>query len=281
MQSIRRTLLAFPGRLLLIFWTVLTLAPFVLIFLLSFRTNADVFNYPLGFGGSFNPENYATAWNGDVLAAPMSSYFVNTGIAAGAAIVLSLGVGSLAAYFATKLAPRAKAAFLAIFLVAQVVPFILIVIPYFQVFNFFGLLSNPLATGAIYGVLALPTTVLVMHAFFSDFPVELAEAAACDGLSEMRVFIQIVMPLSKGSVFAVGMLNLIYVWGEAQLGVVLLQDPSSQTVSVGMLGFQGMYQTNFGALFAGLSIAAIPLIVIYLIFNRTITKGIALGGVSR
>lgn len=269
------------GQILLIAWTLLTLLPFLLIAVSSLRDNAGLFNYPLGIGGSYHPSNYATAWKGPSGTTGMVTYFRNTGLAAVVALLVTLTFGTTAAYFATKLSQRSRSAFLAVFLGGQVVPFVLILVPYFQVFNALSILSNPAALGVAYGVLTLPTTVLVLNSFFTDFPQELIEAATVDGLGEFSAYLRIVLPLSKGAITAVGMLALIYVWGEAQLGVVLLQSPQSQTVTVGLLGFQGQFTSDLGPLFAGLSIASIPVIVIYLIFNRFITKGIALGGVFR
>jgi ABC-type glycerol-3-phosphate transport system permease component len=269
------------GQTLLIIWTLITVIPFVLIGVFSLRNNTDIYAYPLGIGGSYSVSNYAIAWNGPNTGAGMVDYFRNTGIAAVVALLVTLTVGTTAAYFATKLRPRARSAFLAIFLGSSVVPFVLILIPYFQAFNAIGLLSQPAAIGVAYGVLTLPTTVLVLNSFFSDFPQELIEAGTVDGLGEFAAYLRIVLPLSKGALSAVGILALVYVWGEAQLGVVLLQSPSSQTVTVAMLGFQGQFVSSLGPLFAGLSLATIPVIIIYLIFNRFITKGIALGGVFR
>jgi raffinose/stachyose/melibiose transport system permease protein len=280
-MAIRSFAATLPGRVALILWTILALAPFVLIVLLSFRSNTDIYKYPLGVGGTYHPENYAMTWNGTTLGVGMADYLRNTGIAAGVGLAVSLAVGSTAAFFATKLTRKARDVFIALFLAAQVVPFVVIVVPYFQAFNALYLLSQPAALGVVYGVLALPTVVLVMHSYFSDFPTEILEANAVDGLSEFRSYIVMVLPLSKAALIAAGMLVLIFIWGEAQLGVVLLQDGTSQTVSVGMLGYEGTFVTNLGALFAGLSIAMVPLIVVYLVFQRFVTKGVALGGVSK
>jgi ABC-type glycerol-3-phosphate transport system permease component len=121
----------------------------------------------------------------------------------------------------------------------------------------------------------------VLNAYFTDFPKELVEAAKVDGLGPMGVFLRIVLPLSRGSITAVTLLLIIGVWGESQLAIVMLQDGASQTAAVGILGFVGLYTANYGALFAALTIMSVPIITLYLIFSRYITRGIALGGVSR
>lgn len=278
---VRRYLGLTIGQILLIAWTALTLLPFALILTFSLRNNAGLFTNPLGLGGTYHPENYITAFNGPGDTAGMTQFFTNTATAAVLALVVTLTLGSMAAFFATKLGPRLRAAFIMVFLIGQVVPFVLVIVSYFQAANALSLLNQPALLGVIYGVLAMPTTVLVLNSYYADFPTELIEAAVVDGLGEFAAYLRIVLPLSKGALTAVGMLTLVYVWGEAQVGIVMLQTPQSQTVSVGMLGFQGQFTTDLGPLFAGLSLATVPVVILYLIFNRFVTKGIALGGVFR
>jgi ABC-type glycerol-3-phosphate transport system permease component len=266
---------------LLILWTLIVIVPFILILLLAFRTNADIFAYPLGIGGEFILDNFVAAWEGPVGGSGLTVYFANTAIVAVAALATNLVAGLPAAYFARTLSRRGRAWFLRTFLVAAVVPLVLLVIPYFQIFSSIGALNSPVLVGVAYGVIALPTTVLLLHSFFIDFPEELVEAAAIDGLTAFGSFLRIVLPLSKGAIFAVSLLALVFVWGESQLGIVLLQSSEEQSVAVGLLGFRGQWTSQLGPIFAGLSIASIPIIVIYLVFNKYITKGIALGGVFR
>lgn len=262
----------------LVAWTVLVIVPFVLIVLLSFRDNSDIFSNGLGLSGELSLDNYVTAWNGASGSGAMSTYFTNSIIVALTALAVSLSAGVTGAYFATHMTARGQAAFLRVFVVATVLPLVMLIVPLYQGFNVLGVLNQPVAVGVAYGAITLPTTVLVIYSFFVDFPKELLEAAALDGLGAWRTYWTIVLPLSKGAIVGVGMLTLIFVWGETQLGVVLLQSPASQTVPVGLLSFQGQFTSNYGALFAGLAIASIPVIAVYLIFNKQISKGITLGG---
>ena len=120
-----------------------------------------------------------------------------------------------------------------------------------------------------------------MHAFFVDFPPELREAAAIDGLGHVTTFTRIVVPLSQSPLLAVSLLNLIWVWGETQIAIVLMQRAASQTIPVGVLTFQSTFQSNLGPIFAGLSLATIPVMVVYLVFNKTISRGVSMGGTFR
>lgn len=265
----------------LILWTMLIVGPFLLILLLSLRNQRDIFAYPLGFGGDLTFNNYVDAWNGPVGGQGLATYAVNSLVIAVVALIVSLGFGVPGAYFGTYLSPRPQRLFLLIFVVAIVVPFALLVVPLFQIFDTFGLTSNPVAVGVAYGAMSVPVTVLIMYSYFVDFPRELTEAAQLDGLSPIGTFLVIVMPLSKGALFAVSLLALIYIWGESQLGIVLLQASGSQSIPVGLLGFRGQWNVELGPIFAGLTMASLPIILIYLAFNKSISKGIALGGVFR
>lgn len=276
-RSAPRWLLQIP----LVAWTAIVIVPFVLITILAFRPQRDIFAYPLGIGGVFTIDNFVAAWNGPVGGTGLGIYLANSAAIALSALAVNLTVGSIASYFATMLPPRQRAWFLRVFVVSTIVPVILLLVPYYQVFDSFDLISNPVAVGVAYGVITLPTTVLVLHAFFRDFPQELIEAASMDGLGPFRAFVRIVLPLSSGALVGVSLLALIFVWGETQLGISLLQDPSSQSVPVGILQFQGQFSVDLGPIFAGLAIASVPIIIVYLIFNRFIAKGIALGGVFR
>lgn len=268
-------------QLSLVVWTLVILVPFCLILLLSLRSTFAIYANPLGLRGEIVWGNYREAWAGPPGGAGLGTYLRNSVVVAVTALAVALSVGVTSAYYATMLPPRGRSVFLAVFFLGSAVPVVVLLVPFFQAFSALGVLNQPVPVGVTYGVLSLPTTVLVMHAYFLEFPPELREAAAVDGLGEVRVFLKIVLPLSKGAITAVATLVAIYVWGETQLGIVLMQSPQSQTVPVGLLGFQGQYISNQGPLFAGLALTALPVLVLFLVFSRFITKGIALGGVFR
>lgn len=270
---LRRAIVQFA----LVIWTGLVLVPFALIALLSIRSNADIFANGLGIGSDVRLGNYAVAWNG-VTGFGMSTYFLNSIVAALFALAIAIAAGASCAYFSTFMPRRMRDILIRTFIVASVMPLVLMIVPLYQFYNAWGILNQPWAVGVAYGAIALPTTFLILQAFYSDFPKEIVEAAFIDGSGQLRTFVQIVLPLSKGAITAVSMLILVFVWGETQLGVILLQRLASQTVPVGLLSFQGQWSTNLGALFAGLSIAAFPIMVIYLIFNKQVAKGVAMSG---
>jgi raffinose/stachyose/melibiose transport system permease protein len=264
--------------LLKLLWTLLIIVPFVAMILLAFRSLAAIYNDPLGLSGAWVPENFQEAWRGPPGGVGFSRYARNSLLVAGIALVVSGVFGAFAAYFTAALRPKWRRRIMLVPLVATTVPSIAMLIPFFQAFNALGTLNSPTALGVLYGVLCLPPTMLIMHAFFLDFPHDVREAAAIDGLGPVGTFLRIVLPLSTGSIGAVSLLNLIWVWGETQVGLVLLQTADAHTIPIGLLSFQGKWVSNPGALFAGLTMATVPIVVLYLFFHRSITKGVSLGG---
>jgi len=270
------------SQLWAIVWSLLAAVPFVLIILLAFKSNTDIFTNPLGIiGVEWSPQNFVEAWTGPPGGQGFAVYLLNSAVVVIVAITGCVLLGAFTAYFATLASARVRTAVIRGFLAATTLPLIMLLIPYYTAFNAANVLGQPWALGVVYVAVCLPTCVLILHSFYLGFPPELREAAALDGLGIVRTFLTVVLPLSKGPLVAVGMVNGFFVWGETQLAIVLLQSPESRTIPVGLLDFQGQFGANTGAIFAGLTMATVPLIVVYLIFNRSIAKGVALGGVFR
>jgi ABC-type glycerol-3-phosphate transport system permease component len=263
------------------FWTFLVLVPFVLIMLFGIKSTNDIVSKPLTV--IFSPvwNNFSVAWHAGPGSAGMGIWFYNTFVLVGVALLVSLGAAIPPAYFTIFLPKKINQRVRVLILMGTTVPIILLVIPYFKTFDALGLLNVPAATGVVYGVLAIPTTFLLMNRFFVDFPREVLEAGLVDGLSNVRIFTKLVLPLSVGQIISVGILTLIWAWGDSQIAIVLLNKQPSQPISVGMLSFVGDFSTNLGATFAGLTLAAIPPIIIYTVLSKFVTKGIALGGITK
>jgi ABC-type glycerol-3-phosphate transport system permease component len=264
-------------------WTALILLPFFFVSLFGLKSNTAIFANPLGIF-DFVPQwqNYVTAWNaGPSSDATIGVFFMNSAIIAITALLTSLGVAVPAAYFTSFLTRQWNQRILLAVIAGTVVPIILLVIPYFRAFNELGLLNNTVATGIIYGSLNIPTAFLLMNRFFIDFPREILEAALLDGLGPLGTFLKLVLPLSKGPIVAVSILNLVFAWTDYQISIVLLNRRDSQPISVGLLSFIGDFSADYGPMFAGLALASLPVLLLYIIFSRYITKGIALGGMSK
>jgi raffinose/stachyose/melibiose transport system permease protein len=274
------------GRLIayaaVIFWTLLVLFPFVSVAFFALKSNAAIFSNPIALWG-FEPQwqNFAVAWNAGPGQSNIGVFFLNSAIIAVTALTVSLSISVPAAYFTSFLSTKTNRRILLFVIAGTVVPIIMLVIPYFRAYNALGLLNNPMATGLIYGILNIPTAFLLMNRFFIDFPREVLEAGLLDGLGPVRTLFKLVLPLSKGQIVAVSILNLIFAWTDYQISIVLLNRRDAQPISVGMLSFIGDFSASYGPMFAGLTLASLPVLILYIIFSRYVTKGIALGGISK
>ena len=262
-------------------WTALVLVPFFFILLFGTKDTSDIYGKPLSLIYKPHFQNFASAWNVGGVNGAIGKWFINTGLLVTVALVVSLCVAVPAAYFTIFLPQKTNRKVMVTVLGGTVVPTILLVIPYFKAYNQFHMLNKPIFAGLAYGVLAIPTTFLLMNRFFLDFPREVLEAGLLDGLSNSKIFRKLVLPLSVGQIVSVGILTLIWAWGDSQIAIVLLQTQDSQPISVGMLSFAADFTTNLGATFAGLSMAAIPPVILYIILSKYVTKGIALGGITK
>jgi len=142
------------------------------------------------------------------------------------------------------------------------------------------MLSNPIALGVIYGALVAPIAAVLMRAYFSSFPLDLIEAARADGAGELHTFLRIVLPLSRGALVAVGLVQGIFLWNELGLAATLLLDPGSRTLPIGMSLFQGQAVVDRGAQFASLVMMVAPIVLLYIVFSRQITTGLRVGGLK-
>jgi ABC-type glycerol-3-phosphate transport system permease component len=264
------------GYAVLILWAIMTIGPFVEMLLLSLKSNFGIYADPFGLTG-FAPANYLVAWNGPLGQVGFVTYFVNTVEVAVLAVVFGVGFGVLAGYSLARTGGRLSNILFRLFALSLSIPLVVAVIPIYEMLENWQLLDTQIGIALVYGAFIVPTATVIMRSFFATFPKEMLEAATLDGCSELGLLWRIVLPLSKGGLVGVIILSLIYVWGEVQFAIVLLNSPESKTLAVGLLGFQGQFLTNEGALFAGLAMATVPILVAYLLLQRNITKGLTLG----
>lgn len=222
--------------------------------------------------------NFAYVWDEYHL----GSFFFNsifvTAISTFTAVLLS----AMTAYVIARIPFRGNQVLYFIYIASMMVPIILTLVPLFFLVNDIGLYDSRWAMILVYIVGAIPFGVFVLTAFYRTLPKELEEAAAIDGCSNYGVFFRIMLPLSKPGLIAVAIMTILTVWNEFIIGTVLVFDSSNYTLPIGiyMMNTQMQYKTEWGALFAGLVISMVPVMIIYAIFQRQITSGITAGAVK-
>jgi ABC-type glycerol-3-phosphate transport system permease component len=263
--------------LLAIVWAVIAVAPVVVALLSSVKSNTQLVIDPTGWPRPWQWSNYRLAWHGPDFGEPIWRLAKNSVIATGVGILLGLGSGTLAAYAVARTPGRIFDLANRYFVLLITVPAVVTWVPLFSLAKDLNILSSPLWLGVIYAALTVPMAAVLMRAYFAGFPLDLIEAAKVDGASEWRAFVRVVLPMSRGTLVAVGLVQGISLWNELGLAAVLLIEPSSRTLPIGLTLFQGQQVVDRAGQFASLVLMIIPIVALYVIFERRVTEGMRLG----
>ncbi|TQM11534.1 carbohydrate ABC transporter permease [Pseudonocardia kunmingensis] len=256
--------------------TALTMVPFVWVVLSAFKDEGEIFGSPLGLPQNWTWVNFVTVWTSGGFA----GYFVNSLVVAVAATALIVLVACPAGYVFGKLATRLTDRLFYLLLFTITLPIEAIVVPVFYQFRSMGLVDTRLGLVLILVATGTPLGVFITRSFFRDLPDSLAEAAKIDGASDWRTFLSVMLPLAKPALLAVAVFSFLAAWNEYLLALLLLFDDTARTIPVGLTQFQGQYSSDYGALFAGIVLAMIPSILVYVFLQRSFTRGLLAGSVK-
>jgi ABC-type glycerol-3-phosphate transport system permease component len=219
-------------------------------------------------------QNFINAWNRSRL----SEYFLNSVVTTAGAVALLLLVSSLAGFaFAMLRFPYRKLLFIVI-LASLMIPVQVVLVPFYRTIVTLGLINTRIGLIISYTSFFLPFCVYLMTAFYSALPRELVEAARMDGAKLIQIWWHVMLPLGKPALITLGILNTLYCWNDVLISLLVLQ--KERTLMVGIAALKGEYTTNVPLLMAGIVIAAAPIVIIYVIFQRRIVNGIATGAVK-
>ncbi|MCO8274331.1 carbohydrate ABC transporter permease [Actinoplanes sp. TRM 88003] len=259
-------------------WAVVTALPLLWAVISSFKTDDEILNSPWSLPASPQWDNWARAWT----AASIGRYFLNSLIVVGSALVLTMLLGSLVAYALARYEFRGNRAIYYTFVAAMFFPVFLALVPLFFVVQQLGLLGTYAGLILVYTAYAVPFTVFFLHSFFRTLPSEIAEAAFLDGCSHGAVFFRVMLPLARPGLVAVGIFNFLGLWNQYLLPLVLNPDPDRYVLAQGLaaLSVSQGYRSDWSGLFAGLTIAMLPVLIAYVAFQRHIRAGMTAGAVK-
>ncbi len=221
-------------------------------------------------------ENYLNVWNNT----SFPRYFWNSFVVAGLSTILSVIVSMYAAYALARIRFFGRNAFGMLMLVTQMFPHILLVLPLFLIIQRIGLLNTHAALILAYTAFSLPFTIWLLRGFFEAIPVELEEAAAIDGASQIKTFHRIILPLAGPGLAAVTMFGFIRGWNEFLFALVFLQTRTLFTLPLGLASFQEEFTTRWDLMMAGAGIITLPVLFLFLLMQRFIVQGLLGGAVK-
>ena len=263
-------------HIILIMGSVVMVFPFLWTLSSSFMNLAQVFTVPPTFiPNPFVWENYPRSWN----AQPFGRAYINSIYIAFTVVASQMITASMAAYAFAKLKFPGSNALFIVFLATMMVPMQVTMIPLFIIMRDLGLLGSHLA-------LILPAAmfnafgVFLLRQFVATLPAELEEAAVVDGASVPNIFFRIIMPLLKPALAAFGIFVFLGQWNSFLMPLIFLQAPNRFTVPLLLNFFRGIYVTEIPLLLAGTIIAVVPVLIVYIIFQKQIIEGIAITGMK-
>jgi N-acetylglucosamine transport system permease protein len=261
----------------LIVWAILIIGPVLWTFLASFKTNAQIFGDPLTLPTSFGFDSWVRAWD----KAHIGLYMWNTVFVVALSTAGTMLLGSMAAYVLARYEFPGNRVIYFIFVSGLAFPVFLALVPLFFVVRNLGLLGTH---GGVILVYSLPFTVFFLTAFFKTLPTSVAEAAAIDGCSHTRTFFQIMMPMAKPGLISITIFNILGQWNQYLLPIVLLpgnvEDKWLITQGIANISVNAGYEADWPGLFAGLSITVVPVMIVYIIFQRQIQSGLTSGAIK-
>ncbi|WP_231935246.1 carbohydrate ABC transporter permease [Micromonospora viridifaciens] len=260
--------------------------PLLWVVMSALKDDSEVIREPLSLIPSrLHWDNFARAWTDGHL----GSFFFNTVLVLAGSVTLTMLLGSMAAYALARYEFRGNRLIYYMFLSGLTLPIYLAAVPLFKgVYNLgitFPLLgpNKHLMLILVYVAWSLAFTVFFMHSFFRTLPDSIAEAAMVDGASHTRTFFSVMLPMAKPGLISIGIFNVLGQWNQWYLPTLLMQslggEPKNQVISQGLIELsvnQG-YKSDWSGLFAGVTMAMLPVLIVYIVFQRQVQSGLTAG----
>lgn len=264
--------------LVLFGYTLAVVLPMVWLLYTSLKNNQEIFASAWSLPKAAHWANFTYAWQ----RAQIGQYFFNSAFIGAISVTLILLVSAMAAYALTRFPFRGSRAIFMAFLAGLMVPTQLALVPLFFLVNSMHLLDTYTGVVLVYIAYSLPFTVFVLAGFFRTLPHELAEAACIDGCTQVQAFWRVMLPIAKPGLITAAIFNFLGIWNEYLFALVLISTERMRTLPLGLANLLMVthYESNWGALFAGLVIVMIPTLLAYSLLQGHLTKGITAGALK-
>lgn len=269
-NTVRAIALTFYGLLVVlpIYWMVIT----------SFKTNPEIVNaqHITYFPETFTLENYRSLFRMLSYSTYLKNSIIVTLLSAIVIVILSIFGG----YGLARFKFRGKGGVLIFFMLTQMIPCILVIIPLYIVFSKIGLINTRISLFIYYVITNCPFCVVTMRSFFERIPYELEEAAYVDGCGRLKTLWKVVLPVMFSGIVAVFVFAFIGAWNELIAGTIFLNTPDMWTIPVGLKSLIGKYSVQWGALMAGGVLALLPTAIMFMFVQRYVVEGMTAGAVK-
>jgi raffinose/stachyose/melibiose transport system permease protein len=252
------------------------LVPILIMVFSAFKSTPEIFKSPFSVPDFGNLVNFIKIWT----QTNFLRYLFNSFVVTGASMALILTLGTMAAYALARYRFWGAGFILMFFIAGLTLPLKLAIIPLFMLMRDLGILNNQLSLIFVYTAMGLPSTVFIMTGFIRTLPNELEDAARMDGASEARIMWSIMLPLVRPAMVIAGIQNVVPIWNDFFFPLVFIQNDALKTLPQGLTTFMGEYTTDWGVLFAGLTLSAAPIILIYIVLSKQFISGMTSGAIK-
>jgi ABC-type glycerol-3-phosphate transport system permease component len=249
----------------------------------SLKSDRDIFSrtFAIPSPGSLHFENYRNAWR----EAHFGDYFLHSVLITGTSVALIVAMGAMVAYALARFYHPAGRAVFWLFLAGLMIPAQLAIVPLFFELRALGLLNSRLGLVLVYTANGLPFAIFILAGFFRSLPRALYEAAVIDGCGEFSAFWRVLLPLAKPGLVTVAIFEFIGIWKEYFYAYMLLGGDTTgraRTLPLGLanLSVASLFRSDYGMLFAGLVLVTVPILIVYVLLQRHIVKGVAAGALK-
>lgn len=250
------------------------LFPFAWMALSSIKTLQELFTVPPHWLP--NQPTLANYWT-VFFNSNIPRYFLNSCIISGGATLVALALGVFASYGFARFEFRGKPLLQTFVLVGQLLPTAAIIVPLFITLRWLHLINTYWGLILVYTIITLPLSVWMLTSYMRNIPVELEEAATIDGASRLVVLFRIVLPLATPGIVAVIVYSFVTCWNEFVFALVFAQDQSVKTLPIGLAEFSTEFNTDWGGVMAASMVMTVPVVVLFLAFQRLFVGGLTAG----
>lgn len=262
-------------QIILILFALIVLYPIFFVFITSFKSNFDVISNPFGMS-TFQPENYMEAWQ----VGKIGDYFLNSVYVTAITLIIQMVVIVLASYSFAKLKPWGHKVLFILFLTGLFITTEMVTVPNFSTMKNLGLMDTKISLILPYVSTGIALATYIATNYISSLPKELDEAAIIDGCNIVQLLTKIALPLMRPILATIFIFNFQGAWSEFYWALIMIRSEENKTLQLGLMNFQSQFNTDYGVLTAGLVIATLPILIIYLKFSSQFIGGMTVGAVK-
>lgn len=253
----------------IVLYALFVLVPMLWMIFAAFKTKREIFTDPMGIPDSLSFDAFGRAWD-----IGLGVFLLNSAMVTVLSVLVIVVVSGMAAYVLARSEYRWMRWIYLLVVVCFAVPVHGVLIPLFQMISGAGLLNSRLAIVLPYAAYGIPFTTILFYAFFLDFPRELEDAARLDNCNRVQTFFRVILPLSGPALASASIFQAVFIWNEFLLALLMLTRPALKTLPVGIFELTSEFTSDWPAVMAGLSIAIIPIILIFFFSQKYFVRSL-------